>query len=260
MRWRWTSILPRSSFCPRHRFEFAEISFCPRRPSPVWMLATRDHQVMVSVVQAARHQAEESETAQLVGVRGGRAHHHRGAVLDLRRLEPPTLDAVHHGRVGQDHATDRVADRPHTRHVEAQAPVHRRAAHVRHENHIAHIDEMAPQRVDIDLRPVGRRIRLENTDDLLDGREGGLPDQRGNHARVTLMGHVVRVHSFVGGLGPSSVISSRLSERDGGNETGGEAEGTDHRILLRFACSCHAGNPMATAPAARERAEPATPL
>jgi hypothetical protein len=40
---------------------------------------------------------------------------------------------------------------------------------------VVHVDEVAAQRLDVDLRPIGVRIRLQQGDDLLDGGECRLP-------------------------------------------------------------------------------------
>lgn len=63
-------------------------------------------------------------------------------------------------------------------HVEDRAVRHLLDPHRRAHRDVVHIDQVLPQRLEVDLRPVGARVGVEDPHDLGDGREGFLAGAR----------------------------------------------------------------------------------
>ena len=111
-------------------------------------------------------------------------------------------------------------------HGEAHAALDRLAAHVGGQGDVVHVDEVAPQRLDIDLGPIGLGIGLEDLDDFLNGRERALPGLCGDSADRAASAH--HVH----GMRVAVVSGHRLREGGAGDEPGQDDESAQHRGFL----------------------------
>ncbi len=107
------------------------------------------------MVHAARHDPDEPQTLQLGEVRDWSLHRHDRPNLDLCRSKLPAADVVHCGGVGERHAANGIPHRWRAGHDEHHPAVDGLDLGVGVQRDGAHIRQMLPQRLDVDLRPIG---------------------------------------------------------------------------------------------------------
>ena len=117
------------------------------------------------------------------------------------------------------------------RHLEPHARADRRAGDIRLERHIVHVDEMLPERVDVDLRPVCLRVRVQKRDDFLDCGEGALAGL-GRARTLLLRGRLVLArHHHQHVLAMRALMGTFcLRERGGGREEPDQNNNANHKI------------------------------
>ena len=194
----------------------------------VQVFSARDHQVVFLMMHAERQNAEKAETAQLFQILRGRMDNEIGPVLEFGGFEAPAIDAIHRRGVGRGHASNRVADRPVPREGENHAAVDGYVGHFGIERDIVHVDEMLPERIDIDLRPVRLGVRRQNFDNLLNRGERVLSGSGGDQTGLSLRGYhdmLLPRHRYIlpmlhvmDGLQACGLLKIRLRERGGGSK------------------------------------------
>ncbi|MBY5435378.1 hypothetical protein [Rhizobium leguminosarum] len=134
------------------------------------------HRKVVRLVMRATHeQSDETEPADvrhLFGVvrRDGQTH----AVGKRFGRGDPAVHLIEFlGMIG-DHPLNGGKGAALSRDGDRQAAVDRRRRRVCPQRYLVHVDQMLTQRFEIDLRPIGRGIGLQDADDFLNGAKGVL--------------------------------------------------------------------------------------
>src|ERR1051325_7169289 len=125
------------------------------------------------VPRTAGEQADEPETADVLNLlRIGRGDGQELAVRDFRRLGAPSVVPVRHLSISRDHSLDGDKRAPAALDGDLQAVVDLLWRGIGVQRDLVHVDQMLAQRFEIDLRPVGLWVGIEDTDDLLYGPKG----------------------------------------------------------------------------------------
>ena len=90
----------------------------------------------------------------------------------MRQLSCSSHDGRLHLNPGGDHSLDREERAPGAGDRDLQTPLDLLRGGVGAQRDLVHVDKMLAQRFEIDLRPVGLRVGVEDLHDLLDCAEG----------------------------------------------------------------------------------------
>ena len=125
------------------------------------MLTASDHQVMLLVVHASCHYADEAKALQLRHVSKGNPYFHDSPSVDLRSSKLPVTYAIHGSRMRSGHASNGSHNEVGIpSHGETHSVTNGLSAGVREKRDIAHIDQMLAKGINVHLCPVGLWISL----------------------------------------------------------------------------------------------------
>src|SRR5438477_435682 len=132
--------------------------------------ALRHCEMMRLVPRAASEQADEPETTNVLDFFWvGRGDGQEFAVRQFGRLGAPSVVAVRRLNPGRDHPLDGDERAPAAGDRDLQSAVDLLGRGLGVQRDLVHVNQMLAQRFEIDLRPVGLRVGIEVTDDLLYG-------------------------------------------------------------------------------------------
>jgi len=164
-------------------------------------LALRHGEMVRLVVRAADQQSDETEALNMPDLLWvARGDREQFPVRQLSSFRTPPLMAVHRLRPGGDHPLDGRERPVPTGDRDFQPAVDLFQSSLSLQRDLVHVDEMLAQGFEVDLRPVGLRIGVKDSDDLLDRAEGVLAGHRrdrcsyvhawmADHRRMVLSGH-----------------------------------------------------------------------